>query len=142
MANLRNLKYLMYSGMAFLGCVIIYFIAPPTLPKETESHGWLLPADDPTLRTGCDPIDDPNDQGYWAPLIGGLLRSMIPRPKNPPPKTATIVALGNNGIIVTKSDKVPIVKIAQCTLLSIENAPNGLLIDASVYDVAGRLIAS
>jgi hypothetical protein len=129
-----------YTAIAVAGSVLIYFIAPP-VNTETTVTGSLRPADDPTPRTGCDPSDDPKDQGYWG-IVGGFMRFPIPRPKNPPPQTATIVTLGNNGIIITKNYKIPILEIPRCTLLAIENASNGLLIDASVYDVAGKLIAS
>jgi hypothetical protein len=130
-----------YTVIAIAGCVMIYFVAPPANKTETTVSGSLEPADDPTPRTGCDPSDNPTDQGYWG-VVGGFIHFPIARPKNPPPQNATIVALATDGIIVTKNEKVPVLEIPRCTLLSIENAPNGLLIDAKVYDTSGKLIAS
>ena len=63
------------------------------------------------------------------------------RPKEPPPKGAVVVALGSNGIIVTKDEKVPIIKLDECVLLAIQRTPSGLLVDASVYDVDGKVLA-
>jgi hypothetical protein len=125
----------------FVGALIANFLIPVQVP-ETTVTGTLQFADDPTPQTGCDPAtgDDAEDQPYWSPF-GGFIRFNIQRPKEPPPKGAILVALGSNGVIVTKSEKVPIVKIGECTLLSIQRIQNSLLIDANVYNLKGELHA-
>jgi hypothetical protein len=88
-----------------VGALIANFLIPVQV-TETTVTGTLQFADDPTPQTGCDPAtgDNAKDQPYWSS----------------PPKDSILVALGNNGVIVTESEKVPIVKIGECTLLSIQ----------------------
>ena len=63
------------------------------------------------------------------------------RPKEARLKDAILVTLGSNGIIVTKTEKVAVVQIADCNLLSIQKTSNGLLVNASVFDLQGKLEA-
>jgi hypothetical protein len=123
--------------------IVDFVIGVLNPPPETTVTGSLSPAGDPTPPTGCDPVTDANakDQPYWSPF-GGIFRMQMERPKNPPPKDAIVVALGGNGVIVTKNEKVPIVQIGECKLLSVQKTGDSLLIDAKVFDLKGQLRAS
>jgi len=122
----------------FMGALIANFIIDALTPlPERIITGTLQPASDPRPQTGCDPM---GPDAYWSPF-GGFIRFKVQRHKEPPPADAIVVTLGSNGIIVTKNEKVPIVQIADCTLLSIQKTSNGLLVNASVFDLQGKLEA-
>lgn len=125
--------------LLFVGALIVNFLVDALTPiPERIVTGTLQAANDPRPLTGCDPAS-PGDS-YWSPF-GGFLRFETTKPKEAPPNDAIVVALGNNGIIVTKSESVPIIQVGECTLLSIQKTPNGLLVNASVFDLQGKLRA-
>ena len=128
----------------FASILPIYDWLGPIRVPDVEVQGWLQPGDDPTPRTGCDPVSavGSNEDPYWSP-IGGFFRFRLgERPIQPPPKGATIVALGNNGVIITKAEMVPVIQIGECSLLSLQKTSRGLLVDANVYGESGKLIAT
>jgi hypothetical protein len=120
-------------------CVIVYFAVPPDRVQETQITFKLLPSDEATPDTGCNPSANPDD----APFQGLTMFSLVgKRPKEGPPGDATIVALGNNGIILTGDKRVPILGVDECkSLMSVQRVPDGISINVNIYDREGKLEA-
>lgn len=117
----------------------IYFAVGPNLPEESVRSGWLVPANDPTPITGCNPA------AKGAPILqfGPLGMGAIKKPTIVIPKDAAIVDVGSNGVILTKSDKAePLIRVGECTLLSMQKTEDGILINSSVYDCSNKLIGN
>jgi hypothetical protein len=111
-----------YGATAFVVCIVIYFVWPPIVPEETVRHGLLVPSSDPTPSTGCDPAGNPRDtpfSGFRSPFGGFGMRG-TKRPTIELPKDAAIVAIGSNGVILSTSEKVPLIRVGECTLLSMQ----------------------
>jgi hypothetical protein len=125
-------------------CSIIYLRAPPILPEETVHRGLLVSANDPTPSTGCDPAGNPRDTPNTFLRIGpfGFGTRAMRRPTIVVPKDAAIVVVGSNGVILSTSDKVPLIRVGECTLLSMQKTEDGVLINSSVYDRSNKLIGN
>lgn len=93
---------------------VIYFWAGPVLPKETETHGWLIPKNDPTPPNGC---------------------SMMQMPAN-----ALLFLAGTNGAWTTANGRSVLLNIANSDVLSVERDESGLLFDMDMHDEQGNLI--
>jgi hypothetical protein len=126
-------------------CCVIYLRAPPILPEETVRRGLLVPANDPTPSTGCDPAGNPKDTpGDFLQPAPGFRFGMkaVRRPTIVLPKDAAIVAIGSNGVILSTSDNVPLIRVGQCTLLSMQKTVDGILINSSVFDRSNNVIGN
>jgi hypothetical protein len=125
-------------------CCVIYLRAPPILPEETVQRGLLVPANDPTPSTGCDPAGDPRDTPSTMFRNGpfGFGTRGVRRPTIVLPKDAAIVAVGSNGVILSTSDNVPLIRVGQCTLLSMQKTVDGILINSSVFDRSNNVIGN
>jgi hypothetical protein len=120
-------------------CVVIYFAVPADRVQETQITFKLLPSDEATPDTGCSPSASPKDRPYQGVTMFYLVGE---RPKEGPPKDATIVALGNNGIILTGDKRVPILGVDECkSLISVQRTPDGISINVNIYDRDGKLAA-
>ncbi len=104
------------SAAAVLGAFAIFVYAPapiPFLPPETEIHGWITPANDPTPHNGC---------GTAVPADGLLM------------------VFGTNGVIGTGNGRLVPGRVGSCPILTLTRDARGLSIDADAYDAAGNLI--
>jgi hypothetical protein len=99
------------TALSVVGCAMIYLVAPPILPEETETHGWLLPANDPTPTSYCGEM-------------GGL----------------TVIA-GQNAFVSTMSGKFVALIVDSCPVLCVDRGESGVQIDADVFDDQGNLSA-
>jgi hypothetical protein len=111
-----SLKRLIPIGVA-LGCCayVVDLVAPPILPSETESHGWLMPANEPTPPNGCT-------------AMGAI------------PADALLVIAGTNGAWTT-SGHIKVITVGTRTFFSIERDGSRLAINADIHDESGNLIA-
>lgn len=94
-----------------LTIVVIRNLSPPEMP-ETELHGYLIPAKDPSPKTPC---------------------------KKRPPNAVTIF-VGGNAVWITDSPVV-IVRVDDVDLLTLNNASNGLSISAKVFSDDSKIVA-
>jgi len=102
------------SGLTIAICAIIYYVAPPILPVETDIHGWLLPA---------------NGESPHECL------------KTPIPDTALLLLFGTNAVWTLSKEKVTVIQVSTCALMSFTQSPNGLLITGDVFDTSDELVA-
>jgi hypothetical protein len=93
------------------------FFLPPMHPQETETHGWLVPANDPMPKNECSRL---------SPLPAGSLLLAI---------------AGGGAYITTRTTKFLVIKLGDCRLLWMQRGPQGLLIDADIFNPSGDLIA-
>jgi hypothetical protein len=92
-------------------CLSVYFNAAPLEP----TIGWLQAANEPIPQNGC-----------GNPGIGVLM------------------VFGDNGVVLSGSvsaKKSTALELGNCALLSIRAGENGALIDAMIYDRAGKTLA-
>jgi hypothetical protein len=101
--------------VAVLACIGIYFIVPPVLPDETDIHGWLLPAREATPVNAC----------------GG----------EPRPKDAILFVFGTNGAWTIGNEKLNVLEVGNCVLMSMQREGMQLAFDTDVFDTSGELIA-
>ena len=124
------LGLLLYDGMPWdrmrfqlaaglVACEVIYNIAPATLPAESDTHGWLSPADDPTPENAC--THDP-----WGPLV---------------PSDAMVFIAGTNGAWTVEPGKSTVLKIDGTPFISAERNGSRLAIDADVFGDDAKLVA-
>jgi hypothetical protein len=133
-------KYIaIWTAAATAVCVIIYFAVPPEHVQETQITFKLLPSDEAMPDTGCNPSMAEADRPYQGLTMFGMVGE---RPKEGPPKDATIVAIGNNGIILTGDKRVSILGVDECrSLMSVQRTPDGISINVNIYDRKGKLTA-
>ena len=128
--------------MAFLLAFTVWLAVGPVLPEETETHGWLLPANDRSAETACP--DTP-----WG--IGANLQV---------PEKMMTVALGHSGITIpffhgkagdpkdeefaSKANEMrhTILTVGNCRAIAVTRKDGKLLIDADVFDSEGHLSAT
>jgi hypothetical protein len=121
-------------GIVALG---LNFIVGPVRIQEAQLTFKLLPADEPTPKTGCDP--SLGKQPYWSFIVVGAVGQA---PTESPPKDATIVALGSNGLVLTGDKRTPIIGVGECkSLMSVQKTSDSISVDASIYDTEGKLEA-
>jgi hypothetical protein len=89
------------------------FILPPTPLSETETHGWLVPADDTTPANAC------------AGKVQG---------------NALLVIFGTNAIWSGKDDFVAL-KIGDCTTLEVNRTRQGLGVTVDIHAANEDLIS-
>jgi hypothetical protein len=132
-------QYISILGIALISCIALYSIAPVEIAPEAQVTFKLLPGDEPTPDTGCNPSEAPKDQPFQGLTMFGFAGQ---RPKEGPPKDATIIALGNNGIILTGDKRVPVIGVDECkSLMSVQRSSEGISINASIYTQSGKLTA-
>ena len=95
---------------------VIFFAAPPISLQETEFHGWLVPADDPTPETACG--EGSSAKGTMLVLLG---------------KSAALYRGDGAEMTVLKIRGRPIIKM--------KRGAEGLLINADIFDRSGALVA-
>ena len=111
-------------------CGVIYFVAPPILPEETEHHGWLLPADKPTPPNGCDGERIPPNTMMF--LLG---HHAIVLPINAKP--TVLLTVGGNYVVENGIPRAD----GSCTAVSVEISKEGLAFDVDVHDTTDELVA-
>jgi hypothetical protein len=110
-----------YKSIAAVGttasivCAGIYAWAPPTRPDETENHGWLLPANDPSPQTACTP--DQSKQGDWF-----------------------FVTVAGGGVFTAAKNQLAVLTIGDHPTVLMERGPSGLLIDVDMLAENGALV--
>jgi hypothetical protein len=98
-----------------IGAIGYPFVRPTPRP-ETDNHGWITAASDPTPPSSCDTMPNlPSD---------GLL-----------------LILGDSGVYTARTDKLTILTIGNCPLLKMQRSKQGLLFDADIFSLSGNLIA-
>lgn len=125
------------AAAVFIGIGCIDTIVGPVLPPETEIHGWLQPASDPSAVTDC----PERPWGYGANLED--------------PSRAITVALGRSAMLIPSfgaqndalldskfGDQYPIMTVGMCTAISLTREhEKGVLINADVFTPDGKLAA-
>jgi hypothetical protein len=100
------------AAIGMLICLVVYFVAPPPEP----TIGWLQAANEPTPANGCGS-----------------------------PKNGVLVVLGDNGAMFDRplgiANKRTALALGNCPLVSLQEGENGALIDATIYNWNGKLIA-
>lgn len=76
------------SASIFAIAALVYFVSPPILLEETETHGWLLPANAPTPENGCDQMPRPTGALLFIAGTNGALTES--------PDKSTILNVGNS----------------------------------------------
>jgi hypothetical protein len=97
------------------------YLPPMPLP-ETPTHGWLIPASDPTPPNVCDTYMPSIPSDSLLVLFGGsaiVLGNLEHRDKTLPPMS--------------------IITIAGCSALSIEKSPKGIMVNADIFATDGYL---
>lgn len=114
------------SAVICVGAGIAYwFVGPATVP-EIEVVGTLQPGNDPTPINGCDgmqplgtyPIGNQYSDPNWVKIL-----------------------IGNNAIAASGMRKIIALQIGRCDVLSFERKPEGISVDADLYNASGRLVA-
>lgn len=88
----------------------------PAQHTETELHGLLIPADEPSPPNPCD------------------------RPDFPLPPSAVSMFLGNV-VAWTTGLQMTVIQVREWELLSIKKTPQGLAISAKVFSTDGKIVA-
>jgi hypothetical protein len=96
-------------------CTALYLFAPPILPDETEIHGWLFPATEPSPANACD---------------------LMQKPQN-----ALLFVLGSNGAWTTDNGPSTVLEVGSCVSMSMRREEEKLAFDADIFDASGDLIA-
>lgn len=129
--ELRTRKF----SISFILGVIIGFYAiagiasdyVPTLPEETEFHGWLLPANEATPPNAC---DKKKDGPIWASHGMGT-----------PPPGALLFLAGSNAAWTTSTGKSTVLQVGNCVSISVERQDAQLAFDADIFDTSHELVA-
>jgi hypothetical protein len=112
------------TAVCVIACGLIYFNPAPTtapsppapLPpiplEDTEVQGSLRPANEPTPPNVC--------------ILSHTLK----------------VFIGDNAITIGQQDRVSLLRVGGCEVLSVEKAPDGLFINANLFDASGMQIAT
>ena len=112
-------------GLLILCAIIAQSYLPPMPGLETETHGWLIPANDPTPPNVCDTYKQLIPGDSVLVLFGGsttvLPHRLENRDKQLPP--------------------LAFVRIADCSVLSMEKSPKGIMVDADIFAEDGFLAA-
>jgi hypothetical protein len=85
--------------------------------QETETHGWLLPAKDPTPPNGCSRI-----------------LTVLPHDE-------LVLLMGGAGVHTARNDKFTVLQVGGCSLLSMQRATEGIAFDADIFNEDGKLVA-
>jgi hypothetical protein len=114
------------AGMMF-GCIfaavgIFIFYINPYPPEPPPWRGWLQAANDPTPINAC---DNPSTN---APAIPWLVV----------PKDAPVMVAGMGGVRLTRPGKNRVISIGSCEALIFERAPDGIRVNAPLFDDAGN----
>ena len=119
------------AGIFMLAGIADTYWGPSPRP-ETETHGWLMPADDPSAETDC-----PNHPWGFGANVEVANRTLT-------------VALGHTGAVIPSygrlyDAKLPtkhvIISVGRCDAFAIDRQGSGLLIDADIFDKNGNLTA-
>lgn len=111
--ELRWKKWAVATTALVIIAAIILRVAHPVLLEETESHGWLLPANDSTPPNGCD--------------------------RDPIPADAVLFIAGTNAAWTTAQGKSDVFKLGGIDTLSVERDGSRLSFDADIYSDTGNL---
>jgi hypothetical protein len=109
--SLTNRQATIVSVFICLIAIIGYHFVPPTLPSETETHRWFVPASDPTPPNLCDPV----------------------------PRNSMLILFGKTGFW-TSSDLVR-VELDDCLIAEIYRVQGRIVIGANVFTRDGKLVA-
>lgn len=108
--GVRRLGIIAAILLIFTGALLASWIIGPVLPDETETHGWLIAANDPTPPNGC----------------------------KPPPGALLFVA-GTNGAWTLSQDKSTVLSVGGLSILTVERSGGNLSFSADIFDAAGKL---
>lgn len=110
------------TAVATVLAVIAYFVMPPELPVETDTHGWLESAGESL------PADN-------ACTSGGDVQTLRPN--------GMLFTLGKAGMWFQKrSDGVrPLLTVGACTLMTAEFKDDELMFNVDIYDTDRQLAA-
>jgi len=104
------------AAIALVGCVVIYVRVPPEPPaSDVEVIGTLHAGNDADPTNSCPHSDSPD---AWK------------------------IMFGDSAVQFSSYAKAPLLKIAQCTVLTLSRDERGISIDADLFDQGGRLIAT
>ena len=97
-------------------CLAVLFLAPPILPEESETHGWLLPGHGDTPQNGC------------------TKRGAVP-------PDALLFVAGTNAVWTIGQGRSRVLNIAGQDQLWVERDGDRLAFDADIHDSNGLLVA-
>lgn len=131
--GLMNNQRLQIYGAAFGFSLLIFILA------------WLVDKNIPETK----PVTKANEQAIPAPapLRGLLVPGNEPNPPNNPcekynPGEKTVF-LGNSAVVIgSELNQFCLIRIKDKNLLTIENVPGGIVIDATIYDKDNNLVAT
>lgn len=107
---------LLISMVLLMVALVIYHFAPDVVRVETEVHGWLLPASEPTPPNTCD--------AHEKIPLGSLL-----------------FVAGTNAIVSTSQGKSLVISVGNNNQLFVERDGDKLAFDAEIHDNSGSLVA-
>ncbi|HTV33829.1 MAG TPA: hypothetical protein VME69_12130 [Methylocella sp.] len=107
--------WLSLSIVVLVSAISLYLYVGPNLPEETDTVGWLMPAND------ASPI------GYCV--------------KHPAPKDALLFFLGPNEAWTTSQGLSKIIQVGDCTSLSLVRENNRMRFVGDVFGTNGELVA-
>ena len=93
--------------------MIAYVVAPPIMPEETETHGWLFPANEKTPSNACG---------------------------NTVPSNALLFLFGSNAAWTTSDKSATVLQLGKCTSMTMTRDGDKLKFDADVFDNIGDLL--
>ncbi len=112
-----------------LSTLYAYQIIGPALPEETETHGWLMPANAARPPSAC---DDMLSIGY-VPRGGHMIYVK--------PADTDLILFGNLGVLHPTPGQVLVLSIEGAPIVGIVNGQQGLLVFAEIHNKAGLLVA-
>jgi hypothetical protein len=95
-----------------------YSIVGPNHTPEDEKLGALIPGNAPTPPNGCDRLPQT--------LSSDALRILI----------------GDNAFVLSGVGRITALQVGTCPVLSIERTPRGVSVDADLYDIHGKMVAT
>ncbi len=101
--------------MLFAGALVVNFIVGPIVQPDVEIIGTLQPGNEPTPPNPCDKSAKTPDQ--LKILMGGF-------------------AVSND------KAKITALKVGNCDVLGMDRTPEGISVNADLYDASGKLIAT
>jgi energy-coupling factor transporter transmembrane protein EcfT len=107
-------RWLTFVAVSAALSIFLYAYVGPTLPEETETHGWLFPSNKPEVHTGCSSAE----QGIEF-FIGGNVTK-----------------------IIGSADSFPLINIDNTPIISFVRDGHALSFDALLYNESGHIVAS
>jgi hypothetical protein len=100
--------------MLIVIAAVILLAAPPVVPEETEYHGWLVPANDPTPPNKC--IKQKTNQA-----------------------NTLLMLFGGTGVFMNGDQRFEVLNIGGHDTIDVQKSHFGLLVNVDLLDAYGNL---